>query len=640
MKRNFHSKRLLFLLSALFLMLDISAEVKLPRLISNGMVLQRDTPLQLWGWASPGETVAVTFQEKKFSTKADKQGNWKIVLPAYSAGGSYTMQINHISISDILIGEVWLCSGQSNMELPLRRTMDLYKSEIEATNNPHIRLFRTPLHYNFKQEETDLQGGEWKAAIPANITEFSAVAYFFAKNIYDTYNIPVGIISTAVGGSPAEAWISKDALKNYPQYLSTLALTVNDTYVDSIRKTESEQSEKWHTLLNKNDKGVSVWNNDNTDTSSWSSVSLPGYWSDKGLEKICGSIWLRKEFTLPETMTEQTATLRLGCIVDSDSAFVNGIFVGTTSYQYPPRIYNIPAGILRKGTNNITIRTVCNGGRGGFVEDKPYKIIIGKEEVDLTGDWKYRLGAQMAPAPSQTFFQYKPAGLFNGTIAPLTNYAIRGFLWYQGESNSQKPAEYKLLMTDLIGEWRKRWNTPQMPFIYAQLPNFMTVKKEPAQSDWAELRESQRQLLSIPNTGMAVTIDLGEWNDIHPLNKKGVAQRLFLEARRVAYADTTATAAPRYERMKVERNSIILIFSSTGKGLYTNLKLGGFAIAGSDKKYVWANAAFLPDNKIRVWSNQVQHPVSVRYAWADNPSDANLRNKEGIPASPFCTDSE
>lgn len=643
MKQNPHSKplitRAIFILSIMFSAFSLRAEIKLPRLISNGMVLQRDKPLQIWGWASPSEKVSITFQDKNFQTKADKKGNWKITLPSYSAGGPYKMQINDLELSDILIGEVWLCSGQSNMELPLRRTIDLYKNEVETANNPQIRLFRAPLFYNFKQEEDDLQGGDWKPLTPVNILDFSTVAYFFAKNVYDKFSTPIGIINTAVGGSPAEAWISKEALKNFPEYLEKIAVSSNNAYIDSIQKTESRKAKEWHNLLNQTDKGVSTWNKDNLDVSTWPSISLPGYWADKGVENMNGSIWFRKDFDISESTAGKAATLRLGRIIDADSTFINGIFVGTVSYQYPPRVYSIPANVLRKGKNNIAVRIISKNGMGGFVEEKPYKIITDSEEIDLTGEWKFKIGAPMNPAPPQTFFQYNPSGLFNGLIAPLTKYQVRGFLWYQGESNTGNPSEYKKLMTSLIKEWRVRWNSPEMPFIYAQLPNFMEASKEPQESKWAELREMQRQTLEVPHTGMAVTIDLGEWNDLHPLNKKDVAKRLFMEALRVAYNDSTiVSTGPQYESMTIKDNSIILTFSSVASGLYSNLKLKGFSIAGTDKKFVWANAVFLSDNQIKVWSADVQRPLFVRYAWADNPDDANLSNKEGLPASPFTTE--
>lgn len=640
MKRKYN-KLISCCLILLFIITGIQARVTLPRLINNGMVLQREAPLKIWGWASPNEKIKITFLNQSYNTKADKSGNWSIALPPHKAGGPYIMQVNEIEIKDILIGDVWLCSGQSNMELPIRRTLDLYENEVKTVHNTQIRQFRVPLKYNFQNEESDLQSGEWKSVTPENILDFSAVAYFFAKDLYDKYGIPIGLINTAIGGSPAEAWISKESLRNYPHYLDAARICATSGYIDSVRNTESQSSNQWHFTLSQKDKGISLWNKKDFDDSGWYSISLPGYWADKGIGQINGSLWFRKDIDIPQSMAGKEGVLRLGCIVDADSAFINGTFVGTISYQYPPRIYNIPAGVLKEGKNNVTVRVISNSGRGGFVEDKPYKIIVENDEIDLTGDWKYKIGAEMPPAGSQTFFQYKPTGLYNGMIAPFKNYALKGFLWYQGESNTNRAQEYRNLLSDLINDWRTKWSNPQVPFIYAQLPNFMKERKQPSESSWAELREAQRQLLNIPNTGMAATIDAGEWNDIHPLNKKIVGQRLALEARRVAYNESQiVSAGPKYENMEVKENYIVLTFSSVGSGIYTNLDLSGFAIAGSDKKYVWANAVALSHNKIKVWSNQIQSPVSVRYAWADNPVGANLKNEEGLPASPFTTEEQ
>ena len=615
------------------------AEVKLPRLISDGMILQREVPIKIWGWASKNETVIIKFQGQSYKTKADKQGNWTIELPAQVAGGPFSMEINNIVLKDILFGDVWVCSGQSNMELPIRRTLDLYKDEAQQASNDKIRLFHVPLHYNFQEAEIDMKGGEWKSVTPENILDFSAVAYFFAKELYEKYQIPIGLLRSAVGGSPAEAWLSEAALKrDYPNYLEETRL-YTPTYVDSVKNADWQKSQDWQNELNVKEKGTSYWNQTDWDVSDWNSISLPGYWADKGLDNHCGSIWFRKDIEVPASMTGKDAILRLGCIVDSDSTFVNGKFVGTITYQYPPRIYTIPAGLLKEGKNNITIRVVSNSAQGGFVEDKPYQIIADNQSIDLTGDWFYKVGAEIKSPASQTTFQYKPMGLFNGMISPLLNYSVKGVIWYQGESNAGRAEEYKTLFPNLINDWRAQWNNPQLPFIYVQLANFMKTQKAPIESGWAELREAQRQTLSLPYTGMAVAIDLGEWNDIHPLNKKDVGHRLSLEAQRVAYNETNITSnGPLLDNAVTEGNSIILTFSSTGSGLYANNLLEGFAIAGSDKQFVWANAAVIAHNKVRVWNEKITNPQVVRYAWADNPAEANLKNKEGLPASPFTTE--
>jgi sialate O-acetylesterase len=338
-------------------------------------------------------------------------------------------------------------------------------------------------------------------------------------------------------------------------------------------------------------------------------------------------------------MAGQQAKLILGRIVDADSVFVNGVFVGTTGYQYPPRRYDIPSNVLKEGGNTVVVRVISTIGKGGFVLDKPYELVSGGQTIDLKGDWQYRLGATMDPLASQTFVRWKPVGLYNAMISPLLNYSIKGAIWYQGESNAERPLEYRELFSALICDWRKKWSQGDFPFLFVQLPNFMERIEQPSESNWALLREAQLKTLSLPQTGMAVTIDIGEWNDVHPLNKKDVGKRLALAAQRVAYGDDTIVySGPIYHSMKIEGNKIVVTFTNTGSGLVAGSgELKYFAIAGIDRRFVWAKAK-IENNRVVVWSEEVPNPVAVRYAWADNPEGANLYNAEGLPASPFRTD--
>ena len=330
----------------------------------------------------------------------------------------------------------------------------------------------------------------------------------------------------------------------------------------------------------------------------------------------------------------------LGRIIDADSVFVNGVFVGTTSYQYPPRRYTIPPAVLKSGKNTIVVRVISNRGKGGFAEDKPYEIVVGKEKIDLKGEWQYKLGAKMEPLRGQTFIRWKPVGLYNAMIAPLLNFRIKGVIWYQGESNAGRPIEYRSLFPALIRDWRNNWKIGDFPFLFVQLPNFMEAKPQPSESNWALLRESQLMAASLPNTAMAVAIDIGEWNDIHPLNKYDVGKRLALAAQKVAYGDDEVVySGPLYKSMRLDGNKIILTFTHVGGGLVArnDEALGGFAICGADSQFVWAQAKIEGD-KVIVWSEAVANPIAVRYAWADNPESANLYNAEGLPTSPFRTD--
>ncbi len=368
-------------------------------------------------------------------------------------------------------------------------------------------------------------------------------------------------------------------------------------------------------------------------------MKIPGYWASTALGNVNGVVWFRKKIDVPSSMTGKEATLILGRIVDADSVFVNGLFVGTTSYQYPPRRYIIPPNILKAGDNTIVVRVISNSGEGGFVLDKAYEIDAADTAIDLRGMWQYRLGATMKPLASQTFIRWKPLGLYNAMIAPLLNYRMKGVIWYQGESNAGRPVEYRELLPALIRDWRNHWKQGDFPFLIVQLPNFMEAKSDPSESNWALLREAQRRALSLPNTGMAVTIDIGEWNDVHPLDKKDVGNRLALAAQKVAYQEQQVVySGPLYQLMRIEGNKIVLTFTNIGSGLMAKgCALKCFAIAGADKKFTWADAKIENDNVI-VSSSKVLNPVAVRYAWADNPDGANLYNEEGLPASPFRTD--
>jgi sialate O-acetylesterase len=622
-------------------------QVRLPRLVSDGMVLQRDAKVKVWGWAEAGEKVTINFNGKTYSATAGTDGKWAVMLSSLKAGGPYSMEINagnHITLKNILIGDVWVCSGQSNMELPMNRVKDKYPDVIAHSDNPNIRQFIVPQRYVFGAPQEDLQSGNWESANPQSVLHFTAVGYFFAKTLYEKYHVPIGLINASLGGSPAQAWMSEDALKAFPAYLETAEKYKDSNYVNQVKEKDKAVSDAWYGRIQQLDKGLTngekPWFDTTYDASGWQSMKLPAYWEDEGLGHVNGVVWFKKEIDVPASMTGKPARLLLGCIVDSDTVYINGTVAGTTSYQYPPRKYDIPSNMLKTGKNIIVIRVINTTGRGGFVKDKPYQLIVGGEIIDLRGEWQYQLGGVMDPLPAPTFIQWQPLGLYNGMIAPLLNYTIKGVIWYQGESNTGNPLEYQKLFPALIANWRQKWNEGDFPFLYVQLANFMQAKNEPSESNWAMLREAQLKTLAVPNTGMAVITDIGEWNDIHPLDKEDVGKRLALAAQKAAYGDKKAVySGPIYQSMKIEGNKITITFTNTGGGLVA--KGGGelkyFAIAGTDKKFVWAKAK-IKANKVVVWNDQVTNPVAVRYAWADNPEGANLYNKEGLPASSFRTD--
>ena len=643
------SNKLNKLIFIFFLFISITSfgQVRLPKLISDGMVLQRDAEIKIWGWASEGEMISVHFIKTTLTATADNKGNWSIVLPKLDAGGPYNMEIdasNSITIHDIMIGDVWLCSGQSNMELAMASVSWNYPGEIANSENKYIRQFIVPQRYNFNKPEKDLPNGIWKNANPENTPAFSAAAYFFGKELFEKYKVPVGLINSSLGGSPAESWISEDALKEFPKYYDEAQKFKDSSLIKNIENSDNKRIQTWYTLLKQKDEGFkdpqNVWYNTSLNTSDWSSMKIPGFWADTKLGLVNGSVWFRKTIEVPSSMAGKPAILILGRIVDGDSTYVNGVFVGTVGYQYPPRRYNIPAGLLHDGENIIVVRIISNEGKGGFVPDKQYAIVNDDTSISLEGEWKYRLGAQMNSLAGQTFIRWKPLGLYNAMIEPLLNYKIKGVIWYQGESNAKRPEEYKSLFSAMINDWRNKWQEGNFPFLFVQLPNFMDAKSEPSESNWALTREAQLKTLSLQNTAMAVTIDIGEWNDIHPLDKKDVGNRLALAAEKVAYGDDTINySGPIYKSIEIDGNKIILSFENANGGLIAKNggELKGFSIAGADKNFVWAQAK-IENNRIIVWSNEISNPVAVRYAWADNPDGANLINKGGLPASPFRTD--
>jgi len=623
----------------------VYCQVRLPLLVSDGMVLQREMPVNIWGWANPGEKVKLNFNGRTFETITTPNGKWKIILPEQKAGGPFEMEIaasNTIKLKNILFGDVWLCSGQSNMELPMSRVAPIYGKEIENCTNPNIRLFQVPVRWNYNNLQEDISGGKWEEANPQNILKYTAVGCFFAHDLYEKYKVPVGIIQCAAGGSSAESWISEETLKAFPEQYKIAKQLSDTTYMRNLLSSEKKAQQKWFGELGKNDLGRKSisWFNPSLDDSSWPTVQLPSSFAEAGMDFKNGAIWFRKEIELPENCTGKSALLELGRIVDSDSVFVNGTFVGNVTYQYPPRRYNVAPGILKSGKNNITVKVISQSGIGAFIKDKPYQLVVDGQTFDLKGLWKYNIGAKCDPCPSSTFFPGKPLGLYNAMLYPMVNFTLKGMVWYQGESNSSRANEYKFALSTLIGEWRKLWKQGELPFLFVQLPDFLEPKNEPSDGDWAIMRDQQLRTLSVPNTAMVVTVGLGEWNDIHPLRKKEIGQRLALAAEKLAYGDKKIVASgPTYQSMKIIGNKIELTFSNCGRGLGTSdgKQLKHFAIAGADRKFVWGKAE-IKGKKIIVWNDKITNPEIVRYGWADNPVGANLCNKEGLPASPFSTE--
>ena len=636
----------LCLLVAISLPFGVSAQtLEVAQIFSDHMVLQRDIPVPVWGEATPGENVSVFFNGQEFKTLSNQDGQWDVKLPPLPAGGPFEMNIvsksGNIKYTDIMMGDVWLCSGQSNMEWVVANS-DNSEIEIKKGNHSGIRHFKVPLSAS-AYPDRKLAGGKWEAASPETVGHFTAVGYFFAREIQNSENIPIGLLNSSWGGSRIEPWIQAEDLGlGSPE---EVAANLEAKRVAEKAEFIAELKEKLSTIPEE-DLGMknedALWAKNDFDDSSWQIMELPTLWEDAGWERADGVFWFRKTIRLPRAVTTSDATLSLGAIDDNDQTWVNGHLVGSTNAYNENRVYKVPSKYLKEGSNTITIRVDDTGGGGGIYGDPNLMFFeTNKVTTRLNGDWKYKVGMIQMNTAIQGANQ-QPTLLYNKMIHPIIRFPIKGVLWYQGESNAGNPVDaqtYSEHFKNLITSWRKLWNIGDFPFLYVQLANFMAAKDLPAPSNWALLRASQSNALELPKTGQVVIIDIGEANDIHPRNKQDVGKRLALAAQKIAYDKEVVFSGPTLSKMTTTSSKIILHFDHVGSGLVSknNSPLRGFAIAGADKNFVWAQAK-IEGNTVEVWSSGVTTPISVRYAWADNPDTANLYNKEGLPASPFRTD--
>ncbi|MBO9619045.1 MAG: 9-O-acetylesterase [Niabella sp.] len=635
----------------LFTVARSGATVKLPALFSNNMVLQRQTNAAIWGTAAAGKTVRVqtSWNKRTYWAKADAGGNWnvKVATPVY--GGPYSINIteeNTITLENVLIGDVWLCSGQSNMEMPLSgwgKIMN-YQQEIAAANYPGIRLLQA-LHVTANTPANDLavRNNGWDVCTPQTIAEFSATAYFFARTIYKETKIPIGLIHSSWGGTVAEAWTSFETLQTLPDFAAAAQKIKATPELNNV--LYEEQMKAWSLKKNQADRGLvdgkPVWAAVDLNTGDWQTMQLPGLWETKGYPDLDGVVWFRKEVTIPESWSGKDLILSLSTIDDDDITYFNGVQVGATTGYDHDRVYKVPAGLVKKGANSITVRVTDNGGGGGLYGEAKQMFLGTKEgqQIALSGNWISKISftfKDLPPAPQSPQNPNRPGVLYNAMIHPVTRFAIKGVIWYQGEANAGRAWQYRELFPALIQDWRKKFSSGAFPFYFVQLANFMKRADLPAESQWAELREAQLMTTRLSNTGMATIIDIGAGDNIHPKNKQEVGRRLALIALNKVYGKRNEYSGPLYRSQQINGSTIVLSFTHAKGMKAKDGVLKGFAIAGSDKKFYWAEAS-VKGNTIVVRSPEVKAPVAVRYAWADNP-EANLVNSDGLPASPFRTD--
>lgn len=661
--------------------------LKTKGIYASGMVLQQKTKNCIFGTSDSEKEISLNFKNQIFSTKANKFGEWKIEFESGNAGGPFEIELftdsEKITFNEVYVGEVWVSSGQSNAQLPMERMKFSYPKEFLLPQNDNIRMITIPIAWNFDGEQDSIENPTWKCANSQNLGEMSGTAYFFAKKLSQELNVPIGIINASQGGSPIASWMNKESLQslNKKQNLEELQKWENKENITKKQISLLENQKKWDCELWNSDKGIKEnWTNLTFGDiqNSWTEITIPEYINDF---ESAGIVWLKKEIILTQKQVENfnatKTNLWLGTIIDADKTYVNGVEVGVTYYSYPPRRYVVPKGILVEGKNTITIRVQKNSkfGKIRFYKEKPYCLFtdnikvppvacrnIEKQEklntsslpknaefINLEGIWKMRIGAIVENCPEGMFFEWVPTALYNAMLAPCFNYAISGALWYQGESDAGRALEYKDLLKKMIELWREKfvYSKKDMPFVVVQLPNWSDGHNEAnsaIKSEWALMRQIQSQVSeSCKNVGLAVTIDAGEWNDLHPEKKYTVGTRSALEALRIAYQRENFISPKAIKTEKTE-NKLKITFDCGNSSLvekYCDSKsqIPGFSLLyqnGDDCKIVEVFGELISKNEIEInLPNQKGKLLKVRYLWADSPNPVCLYSESDLPAAPF-----
>lgn len=625
-----------FIISFLFISFVMNAEIKVPHFFSDHMVLQQNEPITMYGKAHAGETIAAFFNDETLHTKADSNGDWSVTFKATKAGGPFEMTLkgtNTLKFTDVYVGEVWFCSGQSNMGWKLENSVN-GQEELAHANYEKIKLFTAPRNMSHT-EEYDVLKGTWETCTSETAEGFSAVAYFFGRHLYKTYQVPIGLINSSWGGTNIEAWMDATLFKDHPKHLETIAKMKTLDMVNLI-SAYNKANKQYGVDLDKADLGMPAhWESPTTDYSDWKTFQLPSLWRDTKLEQTYGVVWVTKEINLNASDIASDIQLSIGRVDNEDITYVNGQEVGASTSKDLDRVYTIPKSLLKTGKNRITIRTKNLGDLGGFrgAESDLY-LKTATQTYALVGDWCYKVGTpHVAEPPAREHPKNYPSSLFNSMVHPFYGYNIKGVIWYQGESNTKNPEEYAKFFPEMIKDWRKGWNK-NIPFLFVQLANYANQGNREA-----AIREAQTAALKLDNTAMVVTLDIGEDANVHFANKQDVGKRLAMAAQNLAYNETDiAKSGPIVKKIKIKANKITITFNEPLNIKGDARNINGFLISDGKNSFIKAEATLTNTKTVEVSSKSISNPKHVRYLWEDAPGNVMIFNTSGLPAPPFRTD--
>lgn len=644
------SRALLLLVTIAWLSLTVpqispADDLKPANLFTDNMVLQQNQPFEIWGWANPGEPITVALRDQNSTATANADGKWIASFKPIGLGEPFEIKIQGaektIVLKNVVAGEVWICSGQSNMEWEVKSVGNAEK-EIANANWPMIRHVRID-HVTGLSKREDVTNSGWQVCSPTTVGGFSATGYYFGRTLHQKLNVPIGLLHTSWGGTIIETWISGESLKTHPDFVDPVKKIESSTSDAEEQKRLAAASRKWAAEFRAAMEDQSdQWQKPDLDDSQWKQINVPGRWEQQGYPDLDGVAWYRRQIEVPADWSGKKATLSVATVDDIDQTYVNGREVGSMNSWNAERSYPLPDDLLKPGTNTVAVR-VTDGNGGGGIYGEPEKMFLevqGKDRISLAGSWKFKpttKTAELGPPPKQGFAgPNHPTLLHNAMVNPFLRVKARGVIWYQGESNAGRAYQYRSLMPLLIKDWRQKFKQ-DFSFYWVQLANFTAAAETPGPSTWAELREAQTMALSVPKTGQAVIIDIGEARDIHPKNKQDVGKRLALIALAKDYGVDTEYSGPMFKSVEFVGDQAHLTFDHANGLTAKGGPLKRFEIAGEDQKFVWADAR-IDGEKVVVSSDEVPNPVAVRYAWADNPEGCNLYNAAGLPASPFRTD--